>query len=81
MSYNDAIGSIESSQRYDLLGPATKSGDRAYGRYQVMGQNVPEWTKAALGHSMTPQEFLASPQAQDAVFNHRFGSYVQNYGP
>ncbi len=80
MAYNDAIASIESIGRYDKLGPMTK-GDRAYGRYQVMGANIPEWTKAALGRSMTPQEFLANPQAQDAVFAHRFGSYVQKYGP
>ena len=30
---------------------------------------------------MTPQEFLQNPEAQDAVFDHRFGSYVQKYGP
>src|SRR5665213_2389791 len=28
----------------------------------------------------TPREFLADPKAQDAVFNHQFGSYVQKYG-
>ena len=82
-SFRDAIAGIESagSGDYSALGPQTKTGDRAYGRYQVMGANVPEWTKAALGRSMTPQEFAASPEAQDAVFDHRFGQYVQKYGP
>ena len=82
-SYRDAIASIESagSGDYSAVGPTTKTGDRAYGRYQVMGANIPEWTQAALGRAMTPQEFLQNTEAQDAVFDHRFGSYVQKYGP
>ena len=46
-----------------------------------MGANIPEWTQAALGRSMTPQEFLQNPEAQDAVFDHRFSSYVQKMAP
>jgi hypothetical protein len=80
-SYADAISRIESGGRYDLQGPRTSSGDRAYGKYQIMGENIPQWTRDALGRSMTISEFLANPQAQDAVFNHRFGSYVSKYGP
>lgn len=80
-SYADAISGIESGGKYDLLGPQTKSGDRAYGRYQVMGENIPEWTKQYFGQSLTPDEFLNNPQAQDAVFNGQFGQYVQKYGP
>lgn len=82
-AYREAIASIESkgSGGYKALGPKTKTGDRAYGRYQVMGANIPEWTKAALGKSMTPEQFLADPAAQDAVFDHRFGGYVAKYGP
>jgi hypothetical protein len=79
--YANAISRIESGGRYDLLGPVTRSGDRAYGRYQVMGRNIPEWTEAAGLGRMTPAEFVASPEAQDAVFQHRFGQYVQKYGP
>ncbi len=81
--FRDAIAGIESagSGDYKAIGPQTKTGDRAYGRYQVMGANIPEWTKAALGREMTPEEFAASPEAQDAVFDHRFGGYVKKYGP
>src|SRR3974377_2340371 len=64
-SYADAISRIESGGRYDKLGPTTETGDRAYGKCQIMGKNIPEWTRDALGRSMTPAEFLASPQAQD----------------
>ena len=65
---------------YGAVGPAT-NGDRPYGKYQVMGNNIPQWTQAALGQSMTPQEFLNNPEAQEAVVNHRLGGYLQQYGP
>ena len=78
-----AIGGIESGgakDPYSLLGARTRTGDRAYGKYQVMGANVPEWTQAALGTSMTPQQFLGNKDAQEAVFRNRFGGYVDKYG-
>lgn len=80
--YQDAIASVESagSGDYSAVGPVTRRGDRAYGRYQVMGANIPAWTKEVFGRAMTPQEFLASPEAQDAVFNHKFGQSVEQYG-
>ncbi|EXL08575.1 hypothetical protein BG46_01470 [Brucella anthropi] len=74
------IKGMESSNNYSALGPVLASGDRAYGAYQVMGANVPNWTKSALGYSMTPGEFLKSSSAQDAVFNKVFGGYVGKYG-
>ncbi|WP_337267104.1 phage tail length tape measure family protein [Oryzifoliimicrobium ureilyticus] len=80
-AYANAIKSIESSGNYGALGPITKSGDRAYGAYQVMGANIPDWSKQALGYSLTPQEFLANKDAQDAIFAHRFGGYADKYGP
>src|SRR3546814_131247 len=45
-----------------------------------MGNNVGPWTKAALGRSMSTSEFLGNSGAQDAVFNHRFGGYMDSYG-
>ncbi|MBB2793889.1 UNVERIFIED_ORG: hypothetical protein GGD58_002753 [Rhizobium pisi] len=79
-AYAKAIKSIESGGNYGALGPITRSGDRAYGAYQVMGANIPSWTKAALGRSMTPSEFLTDRGAQDAVFSHRFGGYADRFG-
>lgn len=81
--YGSAIASIESAGQanpYAAVGPATRTGDRAYGKYQVMGANIPAWTKEHLGKEMMPQEFMANPQAQDAVFNGQFGKYVQQTG-
>ena len=80
-NYADAIASIESagSGDYAAVGPQTGKG-RAYGRYQVMDFNVGPWSEKHFGKRLTPQEFLANPEAQDAVFNGEFGSYVQKYG-
>lgn len=79
-TYRNAITRNEGSGSYTQTGPVTNSGDRAYGRYQVMGANIPSWTQQALGKSMTIAEFLADPSAQDKVFDHIFGGYVKKYG-
>jgi hypothetical protein len=77
----NAIAGIESGGRYDAVGPvANPKGQRAYGKYQIMDFNVGPWTQEVLGTAMTPQQFLASPQAQDAVFKAKFGQYAQKYG-
>lgn len=78
----NAISSLESGGNYHSLGPVIpKSGDRAYGKYQVMGANIGPWTKEVLGQEMTPQEFLKNSRAQDLVFNSKFGAYRDKYGP
>lgn len=71
----NAFGYVESSNRYDAIGPETRRGDNAYGRYQVMDFNVPSWSEQYYGQRLTPQEFLTNPQAQDAVFYGRMGEY------
>jgi hypothetical protein len=75
-----AIANIESGGDYGALGPTTKSGDRAYGKYQVMGENISSWTKQALGKSLTPKEFLSSPEAQEKVFEDQFARNTAKYG-
>jgi hypothetical protein len=79
-----AIRTIESGSakgNYGAMGPRTKSGDRAYGAYQVMGANVGNWTEKHFGKRLTPQEFLQNKEAQDAVFKGEFGGYMEKYGP
>ena len=79
-----ALATVESGGRYDALGPVMETGmykgDRAYGKYQVMGKNIPSWTKEALGVSMTPEEFLASTEAQDLVAAHFMKKSYDKYG-
>jgi hypothetical protein len=81
-SWADAIASIESqgSGGYSAVGPTTQKGNRAYGKYQVMDFNIPTWTEKHLGQRLTPDQFLKSPEAQEAVFKGEFGSYVSKYG-
>lgn len=79
--YGGAIAGIESGGNYRALGPVTRTGDRAYGKYQVMGANVGPWTKEVLGTELKPHEFLMRPDVQDAVFQTKFGQYAQKYGP
>ena len=79
--YGRALAKIESGGNYRALGPVTKKGDRAYGKHQVMGANIPSWSQEALGRRLTPMQFLEDPDAQEAVFKHKFGNYTNKYGP
>lgn len=83
MNYRDAIASIESrgSGDYAAIGPRHPKMGRAMGRYQIMESNIGPWSQEALGRAVTPDEFMANPQLQDAIFDHRFGQYVNQYGP
>lgn len=75
-----SITNIESGGNYEAVGPETDSGDRAYGRYQIMGANIPEWSKEALGRSITVDEFLANPQIQDQITRHQMTKSYEKYG-
>jgi hypothetical protein len=79
--YGQAISSIESSGNYRAIGPVTKTGDRALGKYQVMGANVGPWSREILGREVTPQEFISNNEIQDAIFKGKFGQYAEKYGP
>jgi muramidase (phage lysozyme) len=67
-----AISGQESSHRYNAVNP--QSG--ALGRYQVMPKNIAAWSKEALGYSITPRQFLNSPELQDKIVQHKLGSYL-----
>ena len=86
-TYAAAIRKIESGSyggNYGAAGPVVTSGmyagDRAYGAYQVMGNNIASWTKEVLGQSMTISQFLGDKMAQDKVFYAKFGQSVDKYG-
>lgn len=82
-SYRDAIAGIESkgSGDYSAVGPTNSKLGRALGRYQIMEANIGPWSKEALGREVTPDEFMANPQLQDQIFDHKFNGYVNQYGP
>lgn len=80
--YSDAIAGIESkgSGDYAAVGPRHPKMGRALGRYQVMEANIGPWSREALGREVSADEFMASPEIQDAIFNHKFGQSIQKYG-
>lgn len=82
--YSPALSGIETGGErnpYQALGKIIpKTGDRAYGKYQIMGANIPQWTQDALGQALTPAQFLANDKAQEATARHRFTGYVDKYG-
>jgi hypothetical protein len=65
---------------YTVVGPHSSSGDKPYGKYQVMGHNIPIWTKEVLGRTMTPEEFMASPEAQESVASAKLSNYLAKTG-
>jgi len=69
------IRKVESGGNYSVV-----NSIGAVGAYQVMKANIPSWTKRALGHSMTWQQFRASKSAQDAVARYVLGGYYKKYG-
>jgi hypothetical protein len=81
-AYRDAIASIESlgSGGYAAIGPTHPTLGRALGRYQIMEANIGPWSQETLGRTVTPAQFMANPSLQDAIFDQRFGSYVERFG-
>ncbi len=69
---NSVIGN-ESGGNYRAVNP--DSGALGYG--QVMPANVPSWSRAALGYTISTRQFLSSPQLQMQIINHRFESMMQ----
>ncbi len=65
---------------YGVVGKATKTGDRAYGYSQIMGSNIPSWTKEALGYPMTPQQYLKNPEAQKQTTEFQVNKLLNQYG-
>lgn len=77
------IARVESGGNYNAIGPVVTSGrykgEQALGKYQVMPGNIPEWSKMALGYSVTPQQFLNSPEIQEAIARDQFSRNFQKY--
>jgi hypothetical protein len=78
--YIRAMQGVESTNNYGAIGPRHPKYGRALGISQVMESNLPEWTQAAVGRQVGADEFLATPEIQDAVTRHRFGELVKKHG-
>lgn len=52
----------------------------AVGKYQVLKSNIPQWSRAALGYSITWQKYRDSPELQEKIVRHRMKGYWDKYG-
>jgi hypothetical protein len=81
ISYVETRGAPDAySKKGVVVSKGMYAGDRALGKYQVMGKNVGPWTKQYLGREVTPEEYLASPDIQEALADARMGELLQQYG-
>lgn len=53
----------------------------ALGKYQIMPGNIASWSRAALGRSISPQQFLKTPQLQDQIARYQLQQYFNKWGP
>lgn len=74
-NFIQAIAAQESGGNY---GAVSSAG--ALGKYQIMPANIPSWSQAALGYSITPQKFLHSPKLQEAIARAKLAEYFNQYG-
>lgn len=74
------ISGNESGGDYTAVGPLVHKNDHAYGKYQVLGSNLKDWTKKYFGQELSPQEFLKNEDAQEKVFEGAFGDLYKKYG-
>lgn len=63
-----AVRSTYGTERTNPNG--SKYVDYAYGKYQFMGDYIPEWSKAALGRSLTPEQLMQNPDAQEKIMDY-----------
>lgn len=75
-NFINAIGMKESNNNYS----ARNSQSGALGKYQIMPSNIAQWSRQALGHSVTPMQFLASPQIQEKVAQYKLSEYYNKFG-
>ena len=74
-----AIAEQESGNNYKAKG-IWVNGDRAYGKYQIMGANLPDWGPKYLGFTPSPQAFLDHPEWQEKMAKARLQEYWNKYG-
>jgi hypothetical protein len=83
----DAVSAMESSGNYDpphktITNPNSQYyGQHALGKYGIMQGNLKPWLReAGMNADMSEQEFLRDHDAQDKLFDFKFGQYMQQTG-
>jgi hypothetical protein len=70
--------------RQAIIGQESGANFRAINRHsgalgyaQVMPENLPRWSREALGYVVSKRDFLANPQLQIAIVDHKINQYWQ----
>lgn len=71
-----AISSQESGGDYDAVGPTTRSGENAQGRYQILPSNWSSWAVEA----GLPADAEQTPMNQEIVARHKMLAYYEQFG-
>lgn len=69
----------ESDGDYNAVGVPIGNGDRAYGKHQILGSNIPNWSKEALGKALSIDEFLADPKKQELIAQFKIHELLKKY--
>lgn len=72
-----AISGRESGGNYN----ARNRDSGALGKYQIMPANIPQWSREALGHSISASQFYNSPNLQEKIAQFKLRQYYNKYGP
>ena len=83
------IAKVESGAEVDpykamgkIIGAGDYEGDRAYGKYQVMGANINPWLREVGlltgDQEITPEMFMNDPGLQEALVRNKFAEYVRH---
>jgi hypothetical protein len=75
-----AIESGGSKNPYAVVGARSRKGDRPYGKYQIMGANIPSWGREAGYPNLTVREFLSNPKIQEDVARTQFAKILAKSG-
>lgn len=71
-----AIGAQESGGDYTAVGPTTRSGENAQGKYQILPSNWPSWAVEAGLTADAPQTAMN----QEIVARHKMLAYFNQFG-
>jgi len=71
------ISAQESGGNYS----AVNRSSGALGKYQVMPSNVAGWSRQVLGYSISPNQFLNSPDLQEKIVRGILKGYFDKWGP
>lgn len=83
-AFDQFVNSISQKESGGNYGAVNRDSG-AMGRYQIMPSNISGsgrgWDYEALGHDISTQQFMNSPELQDKIARYKLQQYYDKYGP